>query len=49
MAVPTLLTSSFRALFVKNLSYSLSAEDLFELFAKFGPVSAVVVAMESNH
>lgn len=27
-----------RALFVKNLSYTVSTEELFDLFGKFGPV-----------
>jgi len=27
-----------RALFVKNLSYNVTPEDLFELFGKFGAV-----------
>ena len=26
------------ALFIKNLSYNVSPEELFELFGKFGPV-----------
>jgi pre-mRNA branch site protein p14 len=33
---PTNRTS--RALFVKNLSYTVSTEELFDLFGKFGPV-----------
>ncbi|PSK56892.1 splicing factor 3B subunit 6-like protein [Elsinoe australis] len=30
-----------RALFVKNLSYNVSPEELFELFGKFGPVRQI--------
>ncbi|KAI9692763.1 MAG: hypothetical protein M1820_009362 [Bogoriella megaspora] len=32
-----------RALFVKNLSFNVTREDLFELFGKFGPVRYVLV------
>lgn len=28
----------YRALFVKNLSYNVSTEELFDLFGKFGPI-----------
>ncbi|KAE9984131.1 RNA recognition domain-containing protein [Venturia nashicola] len=30
-----------RALFVKNLSYNVTPEELFELFGKFGPIRQV--------
>ncbi|EKG09823.1 hypothetical protein MPH_13030 [Macrophomina phaseolina MS6] len=30
-----------RALFVKNLSYNVSPEELFDLFGKFGPVRQI--------
>ncbi|KAF6805769.1 Splicing factor 3B subunit 6-like protein [Colletotrichum sojae] len=30
--------SSCRALFVKNLSYNVTPEELFDLFGKFGPI-----------
>ncbi|GAO18778.1 uncharacterized protein UV8b_02160 [Ustilaginoidea virens] len=30
-----------RALFVKNLSYSVTPEELFDLFGKFGPIRQV--------
>jgi len=30
-----------RILFVKNLGYNASAEDLFELFGKFGPIRQI--------
>jgi len=30
-----------RALFVKNLSYNVTSEELFELFGKFGPIRQV--------
>lgn len=34
----TLTNGTRRALFVKNLSYNVSTEDLFDLFGKFGPI-----------
>ncbi|KIW05700.1 uncharacterized protein PV09_03560 [Verruconis gallopava] len=37
-----------RALFVKNLSYSISAEDLFDLFSKFGPIRQIRQGISSN-
>ncbi|KAF2727194.1 RNA-binding domain-containing protein [Polyplosphaeria fusca] len=37
-----------RALFVKNLSYNVSAEELFELFGKFGPVRQVRQGIANN-
>jgi pre-mRNA branch site protein p14 len=30
-----------RALFVKNLSYAVSTEELFDLFGKFGPIRQI--------
>ncbi|RPA83634.1 RNA-binding domain-containing protein [Ascobolus immersus RN42] len=30
-----------RALFVKNLSYNVSSEELFDLFGKFGPIRQI--------
>ncbi|KXH51435.1 RNA recognition domain-containing protein [Colletotrichum simmondsii] len=32
---------SYRALFVKNLSYNVTPEELFDLFGKFGPIRQV--------
>lgn len=37
-----------RALFVKNLSYSVTPEELFELFGKFGPIRQVRQGIASN-
>lgn len=44
-----------RALFVKNLSYTVSTEELFDLFGKFGPVryahpqSSPAMRCDSSH
>ncbi|ORY13266.1 pre-mRNA branch site protein p14 [Clohesyomyces aquaticus] len=37
-----------RALFVKNLSYNVSAEELFDLFGKFGPVRQIRQGIANN-
>ncbi|KAI1844343.1 hypothetical protein JX266_009437 [Neoarthrinium moseri] len=37
-----------RALFVKNLSYNVTPEDLFELFGKFGPIRQVRQGIATN-
>ncbi|KAH8884510.1 pre-mRNA branch site protein p14 [Thozetella sp. PMI_491] len=37
-----------RALFVKNLSYNVTPEDLFDLFSKFGPVRQVRAGITAN-
>ncbi|KAJ2900516.1 hypothetical protein MKZ38_002421 [Zalerion maritima] len=37
-----------RALFVKNLSYNVTPEELFELFGKFGPIRQVRQGIASN-
>ncbi|KAK6064951.1 hypothetical protein SCUP234_12790 [Seiridium cupressi] len=37
-----------RALFVKNLSYTVTPEDLFELFGKFGPIRQVRQGIATN-
>ncbi|KAL9133294.1 MAG: hypothetical protein Q9175_005526 [Cornicularia normoerica] len=37
-----------RALFVKNLSYNLTPEDLFDLFGKFGPVRQIRQGIANN-
>ncbi|KAK3706152.1 hypothetical protein LTR37_012853 [Vermiconidia calcicola] len=36
------------ALFVKNLSYNVSTEDLFDLFGKFGPIRQIRQGIASN-
>ncbi|KAL6358157.1 hypothetical protein LRP88_08337 [Fusarium phalaenopsidis] len=37
-----------RALFVKNLSYNVTPEELFDLFGKFGPIRQVRQGIASN-
>jgi pre-mRNA branch site protein p14 len=37
-----------RALFIKNLSYNVSAEELFELFGKFGPIRQIRQGIANN-
>lgn len=37
-----------RALFVKNLSYNVTPEDLFDLFGKFGPIRQVRQGIANN-
>ncbi|EFX01696.1 pre-mRNA branch site protein [Grosmannia clavigera kw1407] len=37
-----------RALFVKNLSYNVTPEELFELFGKFGPIRQVRQGIANN-
>ncbi|KZZ97167.1 Nucleotide-binding, alpha-beta plait [Ascosphaera apis ARSEF 7405] len=37
-----------RILFVKNLSYNVGAEDLFELFGKFGPIRQIRQGVSNN-
>ncbi|PPJ49984.1 hypothetical protein CBER1_04736 [Cercospora berteroae] len=37
-----------RALFVKNLSYNVSTEELFDLFGKFGPIRQIRQGIASN-
>ncbi|KAF3016723.1 hypothetical protein E8E14_000719 [Neopestalotiopsis sp. 37M] len=37
-----------RALFVKHLSYTVTPEDLFELFGKFGPIRQVRQGIATN-
>ncbi|KAL1613587.1 putative pre-mrna branch site protein p14 [Diplodia seriata] len=37
-----------RALFVKNLSYNVSPEELFDLFGKFGPVRQIRQGIANN-
>ncbi|KAK6193455.1 hypothetical protein LQW54_012451 [Pestalotiopsis sp. IQ-011] len=37
-----------RALFVKHLSYTVTPEDLFELFGKFGPIRQVRQGIAAN-
>lgn len=36
------------ALFVKNLSYNVSTEELFDLFGKFGPIRQIRQGIASN-
>lgn len=38
-----------RALFVKNLSYNVTPEELFELFGKFGPIRYVRISLVATH
>lgn len=41
---------SNRALFVKNLSYNVTPEELFELFGKFGAIRYAVISFSpSSH
>lgn len=40
-ALCKLANTAASALFVKNLNYNVSPDDLFELFGKFGPVRCV--------
>lgn len=37
-----------RALFVKNLSYNVTPEELFDLFGKFGPIRQVRQGIANN-
>ncbi|KAL6891173.1 hypothetical protein HDV57DRAFT_484719 [Trichoderma longibrachiatum] len=37
-----------RALFVKNLSYTVTPEELFDLFGKFGPIRQVRQGIANN-
>lgn len=37
-----------RILFVKNLSYNVSSEELFDLFGKFGPIRQIRQGIASN-
>ncbi|KAL1310969.1 hypothetical protein AAFC00_001189 [Neodothiora populina] len=37
-----------RALFVKNLSYNVTPEDLFDLFGKYGPVRQIRQGIANN-
>jgi len=37
-----------RALFVKNLSFNVTAEELFDLFGKFGPVRQIRQGIANN-
>jgi len=37
-----------RALFVKNLSYTVTPEELFDLFGKFGPIRYAVSTLMSD-
>ncbi|KAI9756510.1 MAG: hypothetical protein M1815_003381 [Lichina confinis] len=37
-----------RALFVKNLSYNVTPEELFDLFGKFGPVRQIRQGIANN-
>ncbi|CAK3904886.1 pre-mRNA branch site p14 [Lecanosticta acicola] len=37
-----------RALFIKNLSYSVSTEELFDLFGKFGPIRQIRQGIATN-
>lgn len=37
-----------RALFVKNLSYNVSSEELFDLFGKFGPIRQIRQGIANN-
>lgn len=37
-----------RALFVKNLCYNVSAEELFDLFGKFGPIRQIRLGIANN-
>ena len=39
---------SLSALFVKNLSYNVSTEELFDLFGKFGPIRQIRQGIASN-
>jgi pre-mRNA branch site protein p14 len=43
-----LANNSCRALFVKNLSYNVTPEDLFDLFGKFGPIRQVRQGIANN-
>ncbi|KAJ4297231.1 hypothetical protein N0V88_004149 [Collariella sp. IMI 366227] len=38
----------YRALFVKNLSYNVTPEELFDLFGKYGPIRQVRQGIASN-
>lgn len=37
-----------RALFVKNLSYNVSSEELFDLFGKYGPIRQIRQGIANN-
>ncbi|KAF8456746.1 hypothetical protein BDZ91DRAFT_666950 [Kalaharituber pfeilii] len=37
-----------RALFVKNLSYNVTSEELFDLFGKFGPIRQIRQGIANN-
>jgi len=37
-----------RVLFVKNLSYNVSSEELFDLFGKFGPIRQIRQGIANN-
>ncbi|EME81125.1 uncharacterized protein MYCFIDRAFT_56057 [Pseudocercospora fijiensis CIRAD86] len=37
-----------RALFVKNLSYNVTTEELFDLFGKFGPIRQIRQGIAAN-
>ncbi|KAK2624061.1 hypothetical protein QTJ16_006695 [Diplocarpon rosae] len=37
-----------RALFVKNLSYNVAVEELFDLFGKFGPIRQIRQGIANN-
>ncbi|KAF2455413.1 putative pre-mRNA branch site protein p14, partial [Lineolata rhizophorae] len=39
---------STRALFVKNLSYNVTPEELFDLFGKFGPIRQIRQGIANN-
>ncbi|GAB7344546.1 hypothetical protein MBLNU457_2371t1 [Dothideomycetes sp. NU457] len=45
---PKLSAEVNRALFVKNLSYNVAPEELFELFGKFGPVRQIRQGIANN-
>ncbi|OQE20335.1 hypothetical protein PENSTE_c013G09992 [Penicillium steckii] len=43
-----ILFSSDRILFVKNLNYNVTAEQLFDLFGKFGPIRQIRQGIANN-
>ncbi|KAF2724294.1 RNA-binding domain-containing protein [Polychaeton citri CBS 116435] len=45
---PRLAPEVNRALFVKNLSYNVTPEELFELFGKFGSIRQIRQGISSN-
>ena len=44
----SILLIGHSALFIKNLSYNVSTEDLFDLFGKFGPLRQIRQGIATN-